>query len=203
LINEDINVPAFGQTKDNKITTPYAGNGVGMLFPQEESHHLMFAPGGERELGLVGPAYFGADDVVPKRDSAEDFRLQLPGGWCMYITADGLSIIQPSNTDPSGSVGEESSEMQIILDPAVGRIVINRGSDAYIELNEDGKIITNGVETLLQNGSKVLSHGTHVHGYQHMHQAGNMGIPIPPQTHIGPGTDTDQTTDNTVKTKAD
>jgi len=70
--------------KNSKMTTPYAGNGVGMLFPQEESHRVLLTPDGEREVSLIGPAYFGPQDEVPAKIKAEDFRLQLPDNTVIY-----------------------------------------------------------------------------------------------------------------------
>ena len=65
-------------TKNNKITTPFAGDGVGILYPQIEGHKTLLAPDGERDIGLIGPGYFGPGDQVPVRGSAKDFRFQLP-----------------------------------------------------------------------------------------------------------------------------
>lgn len=87
----------FYQTKNNKMTTPYAGNGVGVQYPQDESHRLLFAPDGERDVALVGPAYYGPGDEVPYRIGSDDYRLQFPDGTVIYNKNDNTFYIIGSN----------------------------------------------------------------------------------------------------------
>lgn len=60
-----------------------------------------------------------------------------------------------------------------------------------VDINSSGEVTIDGTSIKLQGGGNKLSHADHTHGYQHIHQTGNMGIPIPPQTHIGTGINTD------------
>jgi len=171
-------------------TTPYAGNNVGIQYPQDVSHHILFSPDGQREDPLVGPAFYGFNETIPKRNSEKDFRLTLPNA-TIYIKEDG----------------------EILLEQTAAAEAIPTGSGKYVKIAADGtiNIDTDGTINIGANasainfagGAKALSHDTHTHNYMHLHKAGNMGIPIPPQDHIGGATATDATTDNTTKTKAD
>lgn len=85
--------------KNSKITTPFAGDGVGLLFPQVEGHKTLLAPDGERDIGLIGPGYFGPDEQVPVRASEKDFRFQLPNGWALIAKENGNTILQIGGAD--------------------------------------------------------------------------------------------------------
>jgi len=88
-----------------RITTPYAGDAVGMLFPQEENQHrLLFSPNGERDMPLVGPGFFAEDETIPTRASEKDFRLQLPDGTSVYCK-DGETFIISGGTKIELSAG--------------------------------------------------------------------------------------------------
>lgn len=151
-----------------KITTPYAGDGVGVQYPQQEGHAVLFSPNGEREFGLVGPRFFGYDETIPKRNDAQDYRLQLPGA-VIYISKNGDIIIEQSADASSVPSGSGNS---IKIDSS-GNISIN---GTTINLDASGNVIIEGALVKLQNGSNLLSHATH------QHMIGNMGIPIPPHS---------------------
>lgn len=205
-------------------TTPYAGDNVGIQYPQDDSHHILFSPYGKREDPLLGPAFYGFNETIPKRNSEKDYRLTLPGA-TIYIKEDGEIILEqvtatagvPTgtgvyikiaadgtitvDTDSSITIGESST-------------FINLGSGEVIKINADNSIDidTSGVINIGANASVInlaggagggVSRFTHKHNYAHLHKGGNMGIPIPPQDHIGLTIETDVTTDNTTITKVD
>ena len=141
--------------KNPKMTTPYAGNGVGMLFPQDESHRVLLTPNGERDIALVGPAYFGPEDVVPIRTNAKDFRLQLPN-WVLYIQEDGVMILEQDTQGTSLPIG----------------------SGTHIKFTALGDVEIDGITSIKIGGvtAQALSQALHTH------KVGNMGIVIPPHT---------------------
>jgi len=141
------------------MTSPYAGNGVGLQFPQDKSHRILFTPFGYREYSLIGPAYWANEDVIPKRDSNKDYRLTLPNA-TIYIKENGEIIIEQSSD--GGSVPSGSGNY------------IKISSSGEITIGANGNIIFDGATTKIQNGSNLLSHAIH------KHMIGNMGIPIPP-----------------------
>lgn len=153
--------PKFIYNEDIKLTTPYAGDGVGILFPQSESHKLLFSPGGDREVSIVGPAYFGINDEVPFREEAEDFRLQLPGA-TVYIKRNGEVLI------------EQSVNAEDVPDGSGNSIRIAANGSIFIK--SSGSVNIDGSQTLLQGGGSKLSHA------DHQHMVGNMGAPIPPHS---------------------
>ena len=165
--------------------------------------------------------------ILPLKENKGDLRLQLPNGWCFYIKEDGSTYLRVKNVDsqtkPSGLVDgpEQDKDVWIKLGASPGGEDIKMNSPESIILkavndielystqtiNLDGQTIihigANANSVLIAGGGHKLSRDTHKHGYQHTHAAGNLGIPIPPQSHIGSGIDTDATTDNTVITEAD
>ena len=148
------------------MSTPYAGNGVGLLFPQDESHRTLIAPDGDREEPIVGPAFFGFGDIVPKRTVVKDFRLQLPGGWCLYIKENGDTILQVNSVEAEDEITEltaanlgmsfvESNdvskrEIQIGLDTS-NVIVFTNGTDGILQMLAQGSISLQA-----ENGEIVL-----------------------------------------------
>ena len=129
-------------TAKSRITTPYAGDGVGMLFPQEENQHrLLFSPNGERDMGLIGPGFYAEGQTPPVRGSEKDFRLQMPNGsGSMYFDNDkGRWFLQGKkiaigNTPPAHDENPDhdiykayADEEQAIEDSAVILIGENGG----------------------------------------------------------------------------
>lgn len=153
---------AFIYLKKPMMTSPYAGNGVGLQFPQADSHRILFSPFGNREYALVGPAYWANEDVIPERYSEKDYRLSLPGA-TIYIKEDGEIIIEQSSIPgsvPSGS----GNYIKIDTD---GTIYID--SSNQINIGDSATVIRSGGP-----GALVLSQGIH------QHPTGNLGIIIPP-----------------------
>lgn len=177
------------QTKFTMMTTPYAGDGVGLVFPQDDSYRVLFTPDGDREMALIGPAYFHRDHPPPKRSNVKDFRLQLPNGWCLYVKEDGDTYLQMADTEATSAPSEDTSKVFLHFN-INGSVKINQGSGNWIEIDSSGNITLDGSTIKLQGGGNKLSHGDHTHGYQHLHTTGNMAMPIPPQQHIGLGIDT-------------
>lgn len=152
--------------KDVALSTPYAGNGVGIQYPQDESHRILIAPDGDREEPIVGPAYFGFGDIVPKKSAAKDFRLQLPGGWCLYVKENGDTILQVNSVEAEDVIDEltaanlgmsfvESNddskrEIQIGVDTS-NVIVFTNGADGLLQMVAQG-----GISLQAENGQIVL-----------------------------------------------
>jgi len=170
----------FIYNENVKMTTPYAGDGVGILFPQDKAHKILFSPGGDREVPIVGPSYFGADEEVPFRESAKDFRLQLPNA-VIYVAEDGDFIIE-LETGPDEVPTGTGNYIKIGIN---GEITIE--SLGTIDLKSSGTINIEGSDTKIQGGGFKLSHA------DHKHMVGNMGIIIP--AHIP--------TEGTITTEGD
>lgn len=136
--------PPLIYNKDVIQTSPYAGDGVGMLFPQDEAHHLLFSPYGDREDPLIGPAYWGFNEDVPKRDDKKDFRLQLPDGTCIYnhhdsalhIIAEKRVIVSYGGIDSTESTAP-TNKADIIID-SDGIMIENDAGSMYIDLGNNG-----------------------------------------------------------------
>jgi len=143
------------------MTSPYAGNGVGLQFPQADSHRILFTPFGMREYALVGPAYWANEDVIPKRESEKDYRLQLPNA-VIYIKRNGEVIIEQLSDGGSIPSGNGNS--------------IRIAANGSIFVKSKGEIHIDGIKTLLEGGGSLLSHA------DHQHMVGNMGIIIPPHS---------------------
>lgn len=134
----------YYQTKNNKITTPYAGNGVGVQYPQDESHRLLFAPDGERDVALVGSAYYGPGDEVPYRVTSKDYRLQFPDETVLYNQNDSKFLIIGSKQidlkigglTPSQNPGEASATP--IISIKNGEINIQFDISTQIKLTSGG-----------------------------------------------------------------
>ncbi|KKM93241.1 hypothetical protein LCGC14_1210380 [marine sediment metagenome] len=195
LINRGEDILVQHQLEKITRSTPYLDHNAGMLYPSPKldnppPNSLIFNIDGKRESAVLGPYVYGdgridRDEdgkptgdmklIIPFKENKGDLRLQLPNGWCLYIKEDGETFIQKEGADPT---------------------TVPTLANSQIYLGANGSIKFNG-------GGHFISHDTHKHGYQHTHQTGNMGIPIPPQSHIGPGIETDATTDNSTKTEVE
>ncbi len=198
LINRGEDILVQHQLEKITRSTPYLDHNAGMLYPSPKldnppPNSLIFNIDGKRESAVLGPYLYGdgrierdADGkptgdlklIIPFKKNKGDLRLQLPNGWCLYIKEDGETFIQKEGADPT---------------------TVPTLANSQIYLGANGSV-------KLAGGGKVLTHGQHDHGYTHTHTAGNLGITIPPQTHI-PGvanlTDKELATYNTVKTEGD
>ena len=146
--NED-DVSRIVSSKEHVVrSTPYLDHNAGILFPSVEldnppPNSIIFNIKGREESSVLGPFVMnnGKDLVIPFKTDKLDFRLQLPGGWCMYVDKDNVMVIE-KNADPSKKP---------------------TGSGTYIKFDGDGNIITKGTKTKLQEGSNKLSHADHTH----------------------------------------
>lgn len=151
------------QTKNNKITTPYAGNGVGVQYPQAESHRLLFAPDGERDIALVGPAYYGPGDEVPYRVRSKDYRLQLPDGTVVYNKNDNIFyIIGSKQIDLKvGGLGVDQDPGSAATFPSIiikdGEINIQTNISTQVKLTNNGITIKGQQIDGLQPTLKITS----------------------------------------------
>jgi len=195
LINRGEDILVQHQLEKITRSTPYLDHNAGMLYPSPKldnppPNSLIFNIDGKRESAVLGPYVYGdgridRDEdgkptgdmklIIPFKENKGDLRLQLPNGRCLYVKEDGETFIQKEGADPT---------------------TVPTLANSQIYLGANGSIKFNG-------GGHFISHDTHKHGYQHTHQTGNMGIPIPPQSHIGPGIETDATTDNSTKTEVE
>lgn len=140
--------------KDVIMTTPYSGDGVGILFPQGESNRILFSPGGERETPLIGPGYFGFDEEVPKRTSNNDFRLQLPG-CVLYIKENGditYEIGKNHAEIPDGTDDEVGIHLENVGDVSTPQFTINLGGGSVLSFSEG----SNGSFNVTASGSAAL-----------------------------------------------
>jgi len=183
IINRGDDLAVQHQLERATRSTPYLDHNAGLFLPSPKldnppPNSLIFNVDGKRESAVIGGYVYGngrEELELLFKEKKGDLRLQLPNGWCLYIKENGETFIQKEGADPSAIPSE---------------------SETQIYLGANGSIKFSG-------GGHFLSHDTHKHGYQHTHQTGNLGIPVPPQTHIGPGIETDATTDNTTKTEAE
>lgn len=179
----------FNQKEKVARTTPYLDNEAGLLFPRSKlgsivpPNSIIFNIEGKEESSAVGPFIIGKNGelTVPYKEP-DDFRLQLPNGWCLYAKKDGETFLQKSGADPK---------------------TIPVSANTQIYLGTDGKV-------KLAGGGYELSHIDHYHGYSHTHTSGNLGMPLPlGMTHIPQGqtpivvTDLHKTTQGTTKTEGD
>lgn len=207
-------------------TVPYADDGAGMFFPRVDvstptPNSIVYNIYGKEESSAMGPFLMGdGKEYTPMAKDPDDFRFQLPNGWCLYITSEGDTYIQTDETDPT-SVPSEDNQHTVIHFDKNGRILLQKNTNNFILLDDNGdimignegstEIISNGeididgLKTKLQGGGNLLSHADHVHGYNHTHQTGNCGIPIPLQSHVGGGinTETHIPAQGTTTTEAD
>ena len=96
------------------MSTPFAGDGVGIQYPQVESHRMLIAPAGDREEPVVGNAFYGFNDEVPARESEKDYRLQLPG-FCLYVKENGDFSMQLDKDPSEVPEGVDSGEIGMHL----------------------------------------------------------------------------------------
>jgi hypothetical protein len=134
-------------------TTPYAGDKVGIQYPQDSSHHVLFSPFGDREDPLVGPAFYGHNEKIPKRDSAKDYRLTLPGA-TIYIKEDGEIIIEQVTATEDVPTGT-GSFIKILAD----------GSINFHTKDKAGTISTNEGAIAVSTENHKHSIDTHTHPY--------------------------------------
>jgi hypothetical protein len=159
--NEDDESRIVSQKERVARTTPYLDHNAGILFPsvkldQPPPNSIIFNIKGREESSALGPFLMnnGKDLVIPLQDNKLDFRLQLPGGWCLYVDKDNMMVIE-QNADPTTKP---------------------TGENVYIKIDSSGNIITKGTKTKLQEGTNTLAWKDHDHLGNPM--TGNIGMPI-------------------------
>ena len=149
------------------------------------------------------------------------------GGFLVVFT--GLHFVALEYLVPKPQIEVNISDLEVMTkDKQVLIIIDDEGSNRIIGTgrqydvfpddvfswftNTDIDINTNSTVNIGVDASFVhlaggegggVSRHTHKHNYAHVHKTGNMGIPIPPQDHVGLTIETDATLDNTTRTKAD
>jgi len=154
---------------DVKITTPYAGNGVGVQYPQGESSRVFFTPNGEREQSLVGPAYYGFGDIAPKRNTINDYRLQLPDDTVILNLNDQTLYIIPKKQMilsyggmPSATTGKIPNKATITIDDQGIRLESD-DTLSNITIDNDGIVVEKGGSKVeIENTSIKLTEGANV-----------------------------------------
>jgi len=189
LINRGEDIPV--QHKLERITrsTQYLDYNAGLLFPvsklndgEAPPNSLLFHVDGKRESAVLGPFVYGDGRVdssgveslvIPFKESKNDFRLQFPNGWCMYVDENGNTIIQTNATDV-GTKPEGDTEK------------------TFVKLNVDGTIDwnTNNKNVTINQGGKQVALDDHKHGIDpHTHQVPTgPAIPGPPVPTAGGST---------------
>lgn len=159
--NEDETSRIVSQKERVARSTPYLDHNAGILFPvvqldEPPPNSIIFNLKGREESSVLGPFVMnnGKDLVIPLQDNKLDFRLQLPGGWCMYVDKDNVMVIE-QNADPTTKP---------------------TGENVYIKIDANGNIITKGTKTKLQEGTNTLAWKDHDHLGTPL--TGNIGLPI-------------------------
>jgi len=138
------------------MTTPYAGDGVGLLFPAvEKGRSLVFHPNGHRNIGYIGPMTWKEgkeSQQVPVKEN-DDFLLRLKEAELYFDAADKCWLLRGSKIvihadDPAAASSKPSL--------AAGT--------AYITIQSDGNVVIEGATIKLGEGaSKFVALADHVH----------------------------------------
>lgn len=190
-------------------TTPYFDENAGLFFPITKNllnnpNRIIFNPYNRIEQSVLGPFVLGNGNnlQIPLKGD-NDLRLQLPNGWCLYVDENGKTMLQPTNTLTTTIPSEDSTKLQIILDPKTNDIIINRSQNSHIKLKTDGsieikkdastKILIDVDNTIYLDSLNTINIGASSQNIQiggasaltlsqstHTHNTGNMGMPIPP-----------------------
>jgi len=152
--------------EDVKLTTPYAGDNVGILFPQESSHRVLFTPQDNREYGLLGPAYFTDRETMPSRASEKDFRLQLPDNAVIYNkNNNSLIIVAPQKIDitvgnmlPTSTTSPASGSNILMDSDSVD--ISSPSAAASIEVTDSGITVELGANKVEVTASEVKINNT-------------------------------------------
>ena len=151
---EDKNPVTF--LKNTKLTTPFAGDGVGVLYPQLEGYKTLLVPDGERETALLGPGYFGPNDEVPVRSYKNDYRLQLPGDTAVYYNSQaGTLYIVPKD----GLVLQEGGMAADEAAPQVQKKSITIDGDSILISDENHTFLIEIKNNEIRLGPKVIIEG--------------------------------------------
>ena len=106
IINRGDDVAIQHQLERATRSTPYLDHNAGLLFPSPKldnppPNSLVFNVDGKRESAVIGGYVFGngrKELVLPYKEK-DDFRLQLPNGWCLYVDETGNTQLLTRDTD--------------------------------------------------------------------------------------------------------
>jgi len=143
------------------VASPYAGDGVGIQFPQTKGNAVVVAsPQGKQELGIqIGAIYQPNEE--PTRDSPKDFRLTLPDGGTLYYSKDNGAWIMAGKSKV------------LIGQYAVTSTGVPSPDSNYIEITSTGVKICGTVQLATEN---------HQHYMEHIQVATAPGAPTAPMT---------------------
>jgi hypothetical protein len=121
ILNPLYTLPKVGRT------TPYLDYQAGLFFPrsnnlQTNPNQLLFAPYDRLEQAVLGPFVMGNGSpgfIIPAKNP-DDFRFQLPNGFCFYIKSDGTIIMQLRETTVSTIPSDIDSDKEgIVFFPSI------------------------------------------------------------------------------------
>ena len=125
-------------------TTPYLDDRAGLFFPRTNNIHtnpnqLLFAVNDRIEQSVLGPFVMGNGSpafLIPSKNP-DDFRFQLPNGWCLYIKDDGETYLQIEDTDSQSIPSEDTTKPFLHLKPD-GTIKINANNNIELKSGDFG-----------------------------------------------------------------
>ncbi len=146
LINRGEDIPVQHQLEQVNRSTPYLDHNAGLFFPSAKLNEgepppnsLIFNVDGKRESAVVGPFVYGdgrQDEDgnlklrIPTKDK-EDFRLQLPNGWCLYVKGNGDTYLNIRDVDPNLKIDDIP---ETDLNQLEGLYIKTAGEDGKSEL---------------------------------------------------------------------
>jgi len=148
-------------------TTPYAGDGVGLLFPKvTKSRALVFTPNKHFNHSYVGPMTWKEGEgahVVPNCGD-KDFLLRLSDGYLYFDEANKTWLLRAEHVKMEGAAPVAAGTKPDTT-PASG---------TYIKVNNDGSVVVHGTTVNVQtenigsinlggNAAKKIALADHVH----------------------------------------
>jgi len=108
IINRGDDLAVQHQLERATRSTPYLDDGAGLLFPSPKLENpppnsLIFNVDGKRESVVVGGYVYGCgrEELIIPFKERDDFRLQFPNGWCLYVDEEGNTQLLARDTDPT------------------------------------------------------------------------------------------------------
>jgi hypothetical protein len=140
-------------------TTPYAGNGVGLLFPKVDgSRAMVFHPNTQRAFGLIGPMMWkegDEKDTVPQCED-DDMLLRLDSGELYYDAAAEAWVLRAAK----GVVIDTKDPMA----EATSKPSNTPTGTAYIRIESGGTVTVEATTIKLGSGaSKLVALADHTH----------------------------------------
>jgi len=176
IINRGDDLAVQHQLERTTRWSPYLDHNSGLLFPSPKldnppPNSLIFNVGGKRESAVMGGYVYGngrEEYIVPIKNK-QDFRMQFPNGWCLYVKEEGDTILQVKDTDP-GTIPSEVhdiagiqfypiteervyQEVRIIADEHNFIDMFGQEDNGSVSIFSDGIIQLNFVKSLLLTDS--------------------------------------------------